>query len=108
MTDEKIIKAARICKETPKGCDENCPLYRKEPCVIAFAEYITKRSNRDTPKKPIEVQGAMGDFTLSCPSCKKPIVNCYSSRTFEPEFCICCGQRLLWSRKDGGAENDKP
>jgi hypothetical protein len=75
---------------------ENVRLQQKDNDVIA--------TDRDTPMKPIEVQGFMGDITLSCPSCKKPIVNCYSSRTFEPEFCICCGQRLLWSRKDGGAE----
>lgn len=56
--------------------------------------------DRATAKEGIDVYNAFGDGTLSCPSCKKPIINVYSKLPYMPNYCHHCGQRFKWSRSD--------
>lgn len=34
---------------------------------------------------------------LSCPNCRKPIVNVWNIAKYEPNYCHYCGQALDWS-----------
>ena len=56
--------------------------------------------DKATPKKPT-VLSYSEDFRLekiiSCNSCKKPVVNVWSYRTYKPNYCHYCGQSLDWS-----------
>ena len=56
--------------------------------------------DKATPKKPT-VLSYSEDFRLekiiSCNSCKKPVVNVWSYRTYKPNYCHYCGQAIDWS-----------
>ena len=55
--------------------------------------------SRDTAAKPIDHKRADGNFVLSCPECKEPIVNVWSRAKYEPNYCHYCGQKLKWGEK---------
>ena len=55
--------------------------------------------SRDTAVKPIDHKRADGNFVLSCPECKEPIVNVWSRAKYEPNYCHYCGQKLKWGEK---------
>ena len=57
-----------------------------------------KMKDRDTAKAPEEIQDAFGDTRLICPNCRNSVIN-YFNRSRPPQFCMICGQRLLWERK---------
>lgn len=60
-----------------------------------------KKNEKETAKKPILLIEAhyYGDKTLSCPTCNNPIVNVWSQREYNPNYCHYCGQKLDWEEK---------
>lgn len=53
-----------------------------------------------TPKEPYLKQDDFGDGVMSCPTCKKSIVNVWSRKKYKPNYCHYCGQKLDWEVKD--------
>lgn len=51
---------------------------------------------KQIPKKGIMI-GDEYSSVLSCPNCRKPIVNVWNSNEYKPKYCHYCGQRLDWS-----------
>ena len=58
-------------------------------------EQIRELKERDTAKAPEEIQDAFGDGRLICPNCRNSVIN-YFNRSRPPQFCMICGQRLMW------------
>ena len=52
--------------------------------------------NKQIPKKGIMI-GDNYSSVLSCPKCRKPIVNVWNIAKYEPNYCHYCGQSLDWS-----------
>ena len=89
-TNHEECEANRCTKdEICLGCD-----YKK--AYDPLKELVDKA----TAKEGIDVYNAFGDGTLSCPSCKKPIVNVWSKLAYMPNYCHHCGQRFKWTRSD--------
>ena len=66
---------------------------KSKPDFIRLCESATDADALE----PIEVATPpCNDFTLSCLTCKSPIVNTYSNREYKPKFCNECGQKLKW------------
>ena len=63
--------------------------------AIAFKEAI-KALEKQIPKKGIMI-GDNYSSVLSCPNCRKPIVNVWNVGKYEPNYCHYCGQALDWS-----------
>ena len=61
--------------------------------VIALA---CKALEKQIPKKGIMI-GDEYSSILSCPNCRKPIVNVWNIAKYEPNYCHYCGQALDWS-----------
>lgn len=51
---------------------------------------------KQIPKKGIMI-GDNYSSVLSCPNCRKPIVNVWNIAKYEPNYCHYCGQALDWS-----------
>ncbi len=53
---------------------------------------------KQIPKKPIArfINTFSDDMAISCPCCKKPIVNVWNKRDYKPLYCHYCGQALDW------------
>lgn len=51
---------------------------------------------KQMPKKGIMI-GDDYSSVLSCPNCRKPIVNVWNIAKYEPNYCHYCGQALDWS-----------
>lgn len=66
---------------------------KSKPDFIKLCESATD----DDALEPIDIPTPpCNDVTLSCPTCRKPIVNAYSSKEYKPKFCSECGQKLKW------------
>lgn len=56
--------------------------------------------DRSKSRKPVMIAderfNAEVSSHLCCPTCKQPIVNVCSSRTYKPQYCHYCGQKLDW------------
>lgn len=66
---------------------------KSKPDFIKLCESATD----DDALEPVDVTTPpCNDVTLSCPTCRKPIVNAYSSKEYKPKFCSECGQKLKW------------
>ncbi|NCU30367.1 hypothetical protein EOM57_01030 [Candidatus Saccharibacteria bacterium] len=59
-------------------------------------EQIMVALKKSLPKRPITIEdgAGFGDQVLSCPCCKKPIVNVWDVKAYEPNYCHFCGQAL--------------
>lgn len=55
-----------------------------------------KALEKQIPKKGIMI-GDEYSSVLSCPNCRKPIVNVWNIAKYEPNYCHYCGQALDWS-----------
>ena len=66
-----------------------------ETKYILNEKAILNALEKQIPKKPYDIADEWGDFSLSCPICKNPVI--FSSRKFNPPHCIMCGQKLDWS-----------
>lgn len=55
-----------------------------------------KALEKQIPKKGIMI-GDNYSSVLSCPNCRKPIVNVWNIAKYEPNYCHYCGQALDWS-----------
>ena len=53
---------------------------------------------KQIPKKGIMI-GDNYSSVLSCPNCRKPIVNVWNIAKYEPNYCHYCGQALDWSEE---------
>ena len=51
---------------------------------------------KQIPKKGIMIDDDYSSV-LSCPNCRKPIVNVWNIAKYEPNYCHYCGQALDWS-----------
>ena len=61
--------------------------------ALAIAQ---KALEKQIPKKGIMI-GDNYSSVLSCPNCRKPIVNVWNIAKYEPNYCHYCGQALDWS-----------
>ena len=61
--------------------------------ALAIAQ---KALEKQIPKKGI-MRGDNYSSVLSCPNCRKPIVNVWNIAKYEPNYCHYCGQALDWS-----------
>lgn len=59
-------------------------------------DLIIEALGKQVAKNPIGIQDDFGDYTTSCPLCKRPIVNVWSRADYKPMFCHYCGQKLDW------------
>lgn len=53
---------------------------------------------KQIPKKGIMI-GDNYSSVLSCPNCRKPIVNVWNIAKYEPNYCHYCGQALDWNEE---------
>ena len=61
-----------------------------------YLEMLQELVNKETPKKPIDVEfGTCGDLMLCCPTCKHGVVPIptYHGNKYYPR-CPFCGQKL--------------
>lgn len=61
--------------------------------ALAIAQKVLEKQ---IPKKGIMI-GDNYSSVLSCPNCRKPIVNVWNIAKYEPNYCHYCGQALDWS-----------
>lgn len=61
--------------------------------ALAIAQKVLEKH---IPKKGIMI-GDNYSSVLSCPNCRKPIVNVWNIAKYEPNYCHYCGQALDWS-----------
>lgn len=83
MTAKDVIEFFKSCKSSVEACNEALGL-----AVEALEKQI--------PKKGIMI-GDNYSSVLSCPKCRKPIVNVWNIAKYEPNYCHYCGQALDWS-----------
>lgn len=60
--------------------------------ALAIAQ---KALEKQIPKKGIMI-GDNYSSILSCPNCRKPIVNVWNIAKYEPNYCHYCGQKINW------------
>jgi hypothetical protein len=90
-----IDSHARKLEDNYRGLLET-PKFKRD---IDQERYIklNKLEQRAEPTIPVlKSEPLCGDYTLSCPSCGKPVVNPWASRAYQPHFCHYCGQALKW------------
>ena len=66
-----------------------------------YLEMLQELVNKETPKKPIDVEfGTCGDLMLCCPTCKHGVVPIptYHGNKYYPR-CPFCGQKLKEEEK---------
>lgn len=83
MIAKDVIEYFKLCKSSVEVCNEALGL-----AVDALEKQI--------PKKGIMI-GDNYSSVLSCPKCRKPIVNVWNIAKYEPNYCHYCGQALDWS-----------
>lgn len=67
-----------------------------------YLEMLQKLVNKETPKKPVDVEfGPCNDLVLCCPTCEHPVVPrpAYHGLEYYPR-CPFCGQKLMKEDKD--------
>lgn len=67
-----------------------------------YLEMLQELVNKETPKKPIDVEfGTCGDLMLCCPTCKHGVVHIptYHGNKYYPR-CPFCGQKLKEGNED--------
>lgn len=67
-----------------------------------YLEMLQELVNKETPKKPIDVEfGTCGDLMLCCPTCKHGVVPIptYHGNKYYPR-CPFCGQKLEGENED--------
>lgn len=67
-----------------------------------YLEMLQELVNKETPKKPIDVEfGTCGDLMLCCPTCKHGVVPIptYHGNKYYPR-CPFCGQKLEGDNED--------
>ena len=69
-------------------------LYNKQ--AIEITGLAIEALEKQIPKKGIMI-GDNYSSILSCPNCRKPIVNVWSRSEYKPNYCHYCGQKLDWS-----------
>ncbi len=116
-----IFDYARMCITENKYCRE-CPLselntnknlYCKEDRYLYESDIVSagdgspegelllaidiaiQELEKQIPKKGIMI-GDNYSSVLSCPNCRKPIVNVWNIAKYEPNYCHYCGQALDW------------
>ncbi len=97
MTPHKAIK---FLNETKVGCKLLKDRQLMDVCDVAISAI-----EKQIPKKPIEKEtdnlwNGMSTRTVSCPNCKKQIVNVWNKADYKPKFCHYCGQALDWSDEE--------
>lgn len=86
LCDAYMTRGRKVCLE----CKPEDAYHKLEELV-----------DRAIPLEPIPLpHGGFGDMALSCPTCRKPIVNVWTSRTYNPKYCHYCGQRLDWRNEN--------
>lgn len=85
-----------LLKKFDKSCRnylfQNADKIEFEQALYDGAEALEKQ----IPKKGIMI-GDNYSSILSCPNCRKPIVNVWNIAKYEPNYCHYCGQSLDWS-----------
>lgn len=66
---------------------------------ISALKLAVEALEKQIPKKGIMI-GDNYSSILSCPNCRKPIVNVWNIAKYEPNYCHYCGQALDWSEID--------
>lgn len=61
--------------------------------ALAIAQ---KALEKQMPKKGFMI-GDDYSSVLSCPNCRKPIVNVWNRSEYKPNYCHYCGQALDWT-----------
>ena len=102
IPDEKIEGGVRRAVIDAREVKKNAmtiywALKKYEDTGLTPAE-IMELAERDAAKAPEEIQDVFGDGRLICPNCRNSVIN-YFNRSRPPQFCMICGQRLLWERK---------
>lgn len=55
--------------------------------------------NRNKPKEPVLISDdSYNNGHVSCPNCRKLIINVWSTATYMPRYCHYCGQALDWGK----------
>lgn len=67
--------------------------YMTDEAAQSVADVLLEKQ---IPKKGIMI-GDNYSSILSCPNCRKPIVNVWNIAKYEPNYCHYCGQSLDWS-----------
>ena len=103
MTDiEKAIKHFKCVYDGAKAVldsgfgkepDQSPLLYERRKL---YAKLAIEALEKQIPKKGIMI-GDNYSSILSCPNCRKPIVNVWNIAKYEPNYCHYCGQSLDWS-----------
>ena len=102
MTLEEILSEKLTNDKTAKAVESNYRGLLEIPGTerdIEQERYIklNKLERRAEPTIPVlKSEPPCGDYTLSCPTCGKTIVNPWTSRAYQPHFCHYCGQALKW------------
>lgn len=63
--------------------------------VLPCEDMVKKAVEKQDAKKPCDIEDEWCDRTLSCSTCKNPVI--FSSGKFKPPHCIMCGQKFDWS-----------
>ena len=96
MTIEQALKIKQKWSSEQARNDLENLLLRGEKPANKVVTLACKALEKQIPKKGIMI-GDDYSSVLSCPNCRKPIVNVWNIAKYEPNYCHYCGQALDWS-----------
>ena len=89
MTNEEAIKTIEVAISEVEW---NYPMNY----AIAF-ETGNSALEKQTPKKPLDIEDTKYKVSYKCPVCETVHVNEWCGTTWKLPFCSTCGQALDWS-----------
>ena len=96
MTIEQALEIKQKWSSEQARNDLEKLLLRGEKPADKVVALACKALEKQIPKKGIMI-GDDYSSVLSCPNCRKPIVNVWNIAKYEPNYCHYCGQALDWS-----------
>ena len=96
MTIERALKIEQNWTAEQARNDLERLLLRDERPANKVIALACKALEKQIPKKGIMI-GDEYSSILSCPNCRKPIVNVWNIAKYEPNYCHYCGQALDWN-----------
>ena len=96
MTIEQALEIKQKWTSEQARNDLEKLLLRDEKPADKVVTLACKALEKQIPKKGIMI-GDDYSSVLSCPNCRKPIVNVWNIAKYEPNYCHYCGQALDWS-----------
>lgn len=99
MTIERALKIEQNWTAEQARNDLERLLLRDERPANKVIALACKALEKQIPKKGIMI-GDEYSSILSCPNCRKPIVNVWNIAKYEPNYCHYCGQALDWNDKE--------